>query len=262
MPADVLYGLVDSLFYWDGLPAVPRERTFPNGRASLYVQLDDPYRPGEGASRDPYPSICVDGLLTGPLVVLAPPRRARVIGVKLTATGAVRILDTGLGALASATHDLEDVLGKSGRHFGARAAAAPSARAAIAVAIAWLRERVTGSRDLSPNVVWLAEAIESANGVLSTSTLMEACTSSPSRLRAAFRNHFGLSPKRFARIVRFRRSLELLASQASPLCEIAAVAGYYDQAHFNAEFKLHAGMTPSAFLSARRYPNSSSLAEA
>jgi AraC-like DNA-binding protein len=45
------------------------------------------------------------------------------------------------------------------------------------------------------------------------------------------------------------------------LADVAGIAGYYDQAHFTAEFKLHAGMTPSAFLTAQRFPGSPSLAE-
>jgi AraC-like DNA-binding protein len=52
-----------------------------------------------------------------------------------------------------------------------------------------------------------------------------------------------------------------LTVQDGRLADIAALAGYYDQAHFSAEFKLHAGMTPSAFLAADRYPNTASIAE-
>ena len=260
-PSDMLHGLVESLFYWDGLPALPLERTFPNARASLYVQLDDAYRPGDGSSRDPYPAICVDGLWTEPLVVAAPRRRARVIGVKLTAIGAVKILDTGLKDLAGSTHELEGVVGKTARDLGTRAAAAKNARAGVAATVDWLRERSRSARALPTDVTWVAGRIESADGAISTGAMMESVTGSPSRLSGAFREHFGLSPKRFARIVRFRRALELVTAERATLAEVAALAGYYDQAHFNSEFKLHAGMTPSAFLRAQRFPGSASLAE-
>jgi AraC-like DNA-binding protein len=45
------------------------------------------------------------------------------------------------------------------------------------------------------------------------------------------------------------------------LADAATAAGYYDQAHFTTEFRIHAGMTPTAFLHARRYPNGTSLVE-
>jgi len=259
--SDVLHGLVESLFYWDGLPALPRERTFPNARASLYVQLDDAYRPGEGRSTDPYPALCVDGLWTEPLVVEAPRRRARVIGIKLTAIGAVKILDTGLGDLAGSTHELESVVGRTARELGTCAAAARNARSGVGTTVDWLRERVARSRMLPPDVAWITGQIELANGAVATRTMMESVTASPSRLSGAFRDHFGLSPKRFARIVRFRRALELMTAGHGTLADVAAQAGFYDQAHFNAEFKQHAGMTPSAFIAAQRYPGSASLAE-
>ena len=261
-PADTLYGLVESMFYWDGLPALPRERTFPNARASLFLQLDEPYRPGEGSVRDPYPALCVDGLLTESLVVEAPRSRARVIGIKLTPVGAIKILRTGLADLACRTHDLESVVGKTARELGARASSARNPRLAVASAVDWLRARVADSCAVAAEVAWIAGQIESANGAVATRSMMESVTGSPSRLSGAFRSHFGLSPKRLARIVRFRRTLELMTANGRTLADVAILAGYYDQAHMSAEFKLHAGMTPSAFLAAQRYPGSASLAEA
>ena len=90
---------------------------------------------------------------------------------------------------------------------------------------------------------------------------MESASGSASRLSGAFTDTFGLGPKRFARIVRFRNALDRLASLGDRFTGVASEAGYYDQAHFNAEFKVHAGMTPSQFLAAQRYPGAPSLAE-
>jgi methylphosphotriester-DNA--protein-cysteine methyltransferase len=80
-------------------------------------------------------------------------------------------------------------------------------------------------------------------------------------MRAGFRTHVGVTPKRLARVVRFRSALAMVASGV-PFADVAATAGYYDQAHFTTEFRAHAAMTPSAFLRSKRYPNATSLAEA
>src|SRR5437588_11929303 len=72
----------------------------------------------------------------------------------------------------------------------------------------------------------------------------------------------GAPPKRYARILRFRRVLSLLQSGAAPLADLALDAGYYDQPHMNAEFRELSGFSPREFLAARRYPGSVSLAEA
>jgi AraC-like DNA-binding protein len=66
------------------------------------------------------------------------------------------------------------------------------------------------------------------------------------------REEVGLSPKRLARLVRFSRAIDQIREE--PAVDWAAIAdtcGYYDQAHFNRDFKLFAGATPSDFLASR-----------
>ncbi len=68
-------------------------------------------------------------------------------------------------------------------------------------------------------------------------------------LRRVFRETVGVSPKAFAKIMRFRRALRVAHEdgQAS-WASIATAAGYYDQAHLIAEFRAIAGVTPRALL--------------
>lgn len=261
MPGDVLYGFVEGIFYWHGLPERPRERVFPNGRASLIVQLDDCYRPGTGNLRDPYPALCIDGMYAAPLVVEAPPRRARVIGVSLTPIGAVKILNRSLGEVNGVTNSLDDVVGKTAHELGEQVSTSRGVRAAMASTVAWVRLRVNRSREVAAEVQWLVNEIDTTNGNIAVRELMASASASPSRLSGAFTSHLGMSPKRFARVVRFRRAINLLSSAAKPFADIAVLAGYYDQPHFNTEFKLHSGMTPSQFLAAARFPGSVSLSE-
>jgi len=257
---DRLRGNVERVFFWYGKPDRPRERVFPNGHATIMLQLDAPYRPGEGANRHAFPSLCADGLWTSSFVVEAPPTRTRVVGISLTPAGAVRILDSSIAEISSATYALDDVVGRIGRELGERTESARTPKPAIEVVVRWLRDRVDRSRELPSDVAHVAAAIEAHHGVFPVRSFLETLTQSPSRLTGTFRAHFGMTPKRFARIVRFRHAVDLLVAER-PIVEVAASAGFYDQAHFNAEFKLHAGMTPGAFLAADRYPGSASLAE-
>lgn len=68
-------------------------------------------------------------------------------------------------------------------------------------------------------------------------------------LRRVFRETVGMSPKQFARLMRFHRALRA-AHEDRPVswASIAAAAGYYDQAHLIAEFRMIAGVTPQALL--------------
>jgi AraC-like DNA-binding protein len=70
------------------------------------------------------------------------------------------------------------------------------------------------------------------------------------RLREAFREHIGVSPKRYVRIERIRR----VVSQAGRggLADLALEHGFYDQAHLNAEFRALLRVAPRDFLAGRR----------
>ena len=58
----------------------------------------------------------------------------------------------------------------------------------------------------------------------------------------------GVSPKLLARVLRFRKTLAQVRTQAGEHAGLAAECGYFDQSHFIAEFQRFAGQTPAAYL--------------
>jgi AraC-like DNA-binding protein len=72
---------------------------------------------------------------------------------------------------------------------------------------------------------------------------------SPRQLRRLFNFYIGDTPKMFSKIVRFQHFLKLLSSQDTPaINRVFFDAGYYDQPHFNKEFKSLFGLTPGEAL--------------
>jgi AraC-like DNA-binding protein len=72
-------------------------------------------------------------------------------------------------------------------------------------------------------------------------------------LRRVFREAVGVSPKEFARLVRFNRALRAAhEDDGESWASIAVAAGYYDQAHLIGEFHSISGVTPRALLSELR----------
>lgn len=68
-------------------------------------------------------------------------------------------------------------------------------------------------------------------------------------LRRVFRTAVGVSPKTFAKLTRFHDALrEARLERHASWASIASAAGYYDQAHLIAEFRMIAGATPEALL--------------
>ncbi len=80
---------------------------------------------------------------------------------------------------------------------------------------------------------------------LSLSDLATECGLSVSAFGRAFRQSMGQTPHRHFTGIRMARAKTLLRRARMPLADIAASAGYSDQAHFTAAFTRHEGMPPA-----------------
>lgn len=64
-----------------------------------------------------------------------------------------------------------------------------------------------------------------------------------------FKEHVGLSPKSFLKIIRFQKAIhEIEQNKTANWTNIAFDSGYYDQAHFINDFKCFSGFTPTQYL--------------
>ncbi|PKH52469.1 hypothetical protein CXF68_17995 [Tenacibaculum sp. Bg11-29] len=76
-----------------------------------------------------------------------------------------------------------------------------------------------------------------------------------STLNRNFVKIIGVSPKKFERLIKFRKSLCSLIGTNENLTSIALNSGYFDQAHFIREFKKFSNLTPSNYQSLIKQDN-------
>ena len=88
--------------------------------------------------------------------------------------------------------------------------------------------------------------INSAKGLVRMKEMAAALNISTDAFEKRFRRVVGASPKQFSSIVRMK-ALICKSRPEETLTQMALNAGYFDQAHFNKEFKLFTGQTPSGF---------------
>lgn len=63
-----------------------------------------------------------------------------------------------------------------------------------------------------------------------------------------FKDQTGINPKLLGQIFRFEKAFNYLYNHPShDILDLVSVLGYYDQAHFNKEFKRFSGMTPGEY---------------
>jgi AraC-like DNA-binding protein len=268
-PSSQLFRVVERIWYFDGTMTFPKERVFPDGRPELVVMLDEPHRDGDDQRLPSFPAVCINGLRTRSSVVVAPRGRCRVLGIRFGPTGACRVLRGSMKALVDVTIDLRDALGRPAAELGERCNdAVESLRSsppraaidAIRIAAEWTLRQVDDDTCVDPAVLWTARTISDARGGVAVDAIGSAIGLRRAALAQRFCDAVGITPKRFARIVRFHAALSLLGRQGS-ISDAATDLGYYDQAHMHRDFAEFAGMTPGAFVAANRYPGSPSLAE-
>jgi len=64
-------------------------------------------------------------------------------------------------------------------------------------------------------------------------------------LNRLFKDHTGINPKLLSQIFRFEKASSYLHSNSEEnVADLISALGYYDQSHFNKEFKRFSGMTP------------------
>lgn len=90
-------------------------------------------------------------------------------------------------------------------------------------------------------------ALLKAGGNLSIDYLAKESCLSTRQFERTCKERIGLSPKLFSRIIRFSKAYRM--REANPTLRWTAIAhatGYFDQMHFIRDFKVFAGVTPSA----------------
>ena len=114
----------------------------------------------------------------------------------------------------------------------------------------WLINLLTSEYELAAVVQPSLHLIDQSQGKNTIQQVAESVYISERQLERLYKNQVGISPKKYARLIRLRQARAILKqANKATLAEIAHLTGYYDQAHFNREFKASIGLTPGAYIS-------------
>lgn len=103
-----------------------------------------------------------------------------------------------------------------------------------------------GNYDPDKLILAALEKIHASKGLLRIKELADSLYISQDAFEKRFRKIVGTSPKQFSNIVRMK-SIISDGRQNHVLADLAFNAGYFDQPHFNKDFKLFTGQTPKDF---------------
>ncbi|MEU3448013.1 helix-turn-helix domain-containing protein [Streptomyces thermolilacinus] len=213
--------------------------------------------PGQGGALRPVlPDGCMDLLWSeGRLLVAGPDTRAYVSGNPGAAWAGVRFAPGDAPALLGVpAHELRDRRVEAAdlwpaaraRRLAARVAAATDGAATHGAAAA-LEEAALCLAAEAPRPDPLLRAVAARLGAgWSVAATAEAVGLGARQLHRRSLDAFGYGPKTLARVLRLQRALALVRA-GTPYAEVAAVAGYADQAHLARDTRALTGRTLTAY---------------
>jgi len=220
--------------YWSLTVVVPpaRIRVVPDGQVDLVFDLDSGAAHVGGAREQPMEAVHE--------------RPTRLLGVTLVPGAAATFLGVAVSTLDSDWQPLSSVIGPVATQLGQRLCETPSGTARLGVLETFLLARLDRMGSGDARVRRALQEIDDTNGRIDIAELGRESGASPRNLSRLFHAWVGMSPKRFARIVRVQAAMRRLAEPSPPtLAALAAEIGFADQAHLAREIRAVAGAAPS-----------------
>lgn len=170
----------------------------------------------------------------------------------LTPLGAARLLGMPLEGLSRRVASFEDLFGHAARDLEQRLGEANDWDLRIRLTEEFLSDRILVNRPTPPLVDATWHRLLTTHGTASIAEIAADMGVSRKHLTQQFRHWTGQPPLAYARILRFEQATASIARSARvDWAQIAAQAGYYDQSHFNRDFRAFTGLTPTAYLQSR-----------
>lgn len=170
-----------------------------------------------------------------------------VLLTMFTPFGAASLLRQPLNEFSGTTADLTSVLPRPDgiRRLAEQIAAAPNHGVRVKLLERFLLSRIESSAP-DPLVAAAVAWLERGAGHARIDALTRHIGLSQSALERRFLSVVGLTPKKYALLLRFRRALAL-RPRATDLTDLAHAAGYFDQSHFINHFRRVTGVSPTAW---------------
>jgi len=223
----------------------PRERILPDGCVELVFHFHDPFRShfANGESAVQPHSFAVGQMRR--FLEIQPAGRVGFVAVRFHARGAYLFFHRPLSEVAAGVVDLENLWQKPAREWTERIALARGMAARLRLIEESLLALLRANGRPDPAVDRALQLIAANGGQTPVAELAAGLGVSCRHLTRQFQRAVGLSPKEFGRVSRFLHALRLLSGgNHRSLTETALECGYFDQAHFNHEFREFAGMSP------------------
>lgn len=255
-PEQPLASFVELFWHCEGdANGAARERVLPTGAAQLIISLRDETlrtcgaRGGERWEHFRGPLVC--GPHSRCSIIDTSPLSAS-IGVQFKAAGAHPFFHIPAGELHNLNVPLDALWGPAADELCNRLREARTPNARFLVLEQSLRRRLDPEHEGHHAVAFALKAFQAGPHHRTIREVAEQAGLSQKWLSQVFRNEVGLAPKVYRRLQRFQGALTLIGGRRQlDWAGLALACGYYDQAHFNREFRAFSGLCPTSYVAGR-----------
>lgn len=175
-----------------------------------------------------------------------------MFGIRMKPESLVELFGVPAIELLNSFVDAEAVLGKPAGQMCAEMTGIFDGNQLVNIAERFLMARLRNLRAGRNYVTEVCQLVRRSKGNLSIGDLSEKLYVSERKLQRSFKGHIGTSIKTYQRIIRFRNAYEYARTRdidSLKWTDVSYESGYFDQAHFNKDFKEFTGEAPSFFAS-------------
>ena len=249
-PAEILKPYVESIWIQEDLSFDPNwkpTKIIPSTKADLIFYYHDPFVIHENGKKEILPKNVIHGQLTKPMQVSATGKTGLII-FSFYPWGISQLIDIPYNELTDMSIDLNCIFGsKAVDEVHSKILESKNNIERVNITQKFLIDKLR-ERKADKFVIYLSKIINEKHGNIKLNKMAQEFNISRRHLQRRFSNITGLSPKQFAEIIRFQKSLYLKRC-GFHWNEIAENCGYYDQSHFIKEVKKYTGTSPEKIYS-------------
>ncbi|HYC83606.1 MAG TPA: helix-turn-helix domain-containing protein [Chryseosolibacter sp.] len=246
IPPNSLQGLVQC--YWivdDERPKPRQQKIIPDGFSEMIFHFGDPYRINLAGSWQLQSRALVAGQIRR-FFYLENTGRSSIIGIKFRPTALTHLYGLRMSTLTDRVEPLLEMTGEDGRALSAAVGDTFEFEAIVGRLNQHLEDLARKAGPLNSPIDAAVNRILDAKGMVTTAWLTDQVHLGERQLERLFKHYVGVSPKFYARIVRFNAIFDMIQHKMNWL-DIVERAGFYDQPHFIRNFREFTGEDPSMY---------------
>jgi AraC-like DNA-binding protein len=214
------------------------QKVLSDGHSELIFHFGDPYQIQLNGQWQTQSRALAAGQLSKP-IHLRPTGSSGMVGVKFTPTGLWQLFGWNMALLSNQAIPLREFVKSSEQLLDSIDRAGSDSEIIKQIEKFLSSALIRGTK--RENVGGVIEYINKATEQLSISGIAKYFQLSNRKLERLFHDQVGVSPKLYMRMTRFKHVYKLLQQSRLNRAEISHVCGYFDQPHFNKDFRKFTG---------------------